>query len=78
MASNFALGDLVTPKEGPWHGLVGRVTEVMMHLFEKPEICVEFDESRERFNGLSCFDHYFEPDDLIKLDEAGKLLYVKE
>jgi hypothetical protein len=78
MASKLAIGDLVTPANGPWHGLVGVVTEIERHLFEEWEYLIEFSEPIENFNGLPTFDHYFEVKDLIKLDEAGKLLYAKE
>lgn len=82
MESKFVIGDLVTPATGPWHGLVGVVTEVNFEYSawkqDTCEVLVEFQEPIENMNGLPCWDHYFEPGDLIKLDEAGKLLYVKE
>lgn len=81
MESDLKPGDYVTPATGPWHGLVGRVMEISYEYGEYVEtecnVLVEFEEPIENFNGLPCWDHYFEPGDLIKLDEAGKLLYVQ-
>lgn len=78
--TSLEIGDLVTPAKGPWHGLVGRVTSNSLDFFEDPnvttEVLVEFDEPIENRKGMPTFDRWFEPEDLIKLDKAGKLLYV--
>jgi len=83
MASKFEIGDLVTPAKGPWHGLVGRITSTETEFFGGPrspaeDFLVEFDEPIENHKGMPTWDHWFAPEDLIKLDEAGKLLYVPE
>lgn len=80
MSKTFEVGDLVTPASGPWHGLVGKVTSNTSDFFDHEviaeEYLVEFEEAIENHKGMPTFDHWFGPEDLIRLDEAGKLLYV--
>lgn len=80
MSVNIAVGDLVLPVRYDGQG-VGVVREVK-YVYEfwkqasRPVIVVERQTKTPAGIVTDKWQQQFEPDNLVKLDEAGKLLYV--